>query len=89
MWQAAAALVAGGKAAIVPIVWAHALARHGVPSDWAYWPPPVREYLVRRDGLVVLQLDGWRESEGVQAEITLASALGKRVDNFESAEASR
>ena len=78
--RAAAGLVRAGKPVIAPIVQGHPLIRYGVPSDWAFWRPLAREYVARCDELVVLQLDGWRESEGVQAELALAAELGKRVD---------
>jgi hypothetical protein len=44
------------------------------------WAPLARQYIARCDKVVVLQLDGWRESEGVQAEMALAREFGKRVD---------
>lgn len=75
-----ARLLRTGHAVFAPIVQGHPLVRCGVPGDWSFWRPLAREYLACCHGLVVLQLDGWRESEGVQAELALASALGKRVD---------
>lgn len=38
-----------------------------------------REHLKRCNELVVLMLDGWKESRGVQAEIRIALELGKPV----------
>ncbi|MBX3452499.1 MAG: DUF1937 family protein [Planctomycetaceae bacterium] len=35
--------------------------------------------MARCDEVVVLTLDGWRESAGVQAEIRIAGELGKPV----------
>jgi len=78
--RAAANLVCAGHAVFAPVVQGHSLVRYGVPGDWKFWQPLVSEYLARCDEVLVLQLDGWRESEGVQAELSLASALGKRVD---------
>ena len=47
-----------------------------------------RDQVMRRfDELVVLQLDGWKESAGVRAEMALASELGKRVDYRKGREA--
>ena len=40
----------------------------------------IKETFARCDEVIVLQLDGWRESEGVQAEMALARELGRRVD---------
>jgi hypothetical protein len=37
------------------------------------------QHLRRCDELVILTLDGWRENEGVQAEIRLAHELGEPI----------
>ena len=78
--RATAGLISAGHAVIAPVVQGHSLVRYGVPCDWSFWRPLAREYLAHCDELIVLQLDGWRESEGVQAESALASELRKRVD---------
>jgi hypothetical protein len=52
----------------------------GLPTDWAFWQRFDEEHLKRSDELLVLQIEGWRESEGVQAEIALAAALGVPID---------
>jgi hypothetical protein len=82
--QAAAGLIIAGKAVIAPIIQGHALVPFGIPSDWSFWQPLARKYLVRCEELLVLQLEGWRESEGVQAEIALAAELGKRTSYQEA-----
>ena len=68
-----------------PIVHGHPLVRFGLPTDWAFWQRFDTECLRRCNEMVVLQIDGWRESEGVRAEIELASAMGKRVSYLEPA----
>jgi hypothetical protein len=78
--RAAAGLISAGQAVIAPIVQGHPLVRFGLPGDWSFWAPLAREYIARCDRVVVLQLDGWRKSEGVRAELALAGELGKRVD---------
>ena len=45
-----------------------------------------REHLERSDEAVVLVLDGWQESRGVQAEIRIARELGKPVRYLDPAE---
>ena len=78
--RATAELVRDGHGVFAPVVQGHSLVRFGVPGDWKFWQPLVSDYLARCDVVLVLQLDGWRESEGVQAEMALAAELGKRVD---------
>lgn len=69
---ATAELVRSGHVVFSPIVHGHPLVRFGLPVEWEYWERFDREHLRRCDQMVVLMLDGWRESRGVQAEIDLA-----------------
>ena len=57
----------------------HALVDYGLPPDWAFWQRLDCELLRRCDEVVVLMLDGWESSAGVQAEVRLAGELGKPV----------
>jgi Domain of unknown function (DUF1937) len=75
-----AELIRAGRNAFSPIVHGHPLIRFGLPTDWTFWQRFDQEYLRRCDEVFVLKIDGWQESEGVQAEVALASALGKRVE---------
>lgn len=76
---AAARLIRAEHVVFSPIAHGHPIAEHGLPSDWQYWERHDREQLKRCDEVVVLMLDGWRESVGVQAEIRIAGELGKPV----------
>lgn len=69
---ATAELVRAGHMVFSPIVHGHPLVRFDLPIEWEYWERIDREHLRRCDEVVVLMLDGWRESRGVQAEIDLA-----------------
>jgi nucleoside 2-deoxyribosyltransferase len=77
--RAAAELLRDGHAVISPIAHSHPLTQHGLPGDWEFWEHYDRELIARCDEVVVLMLDGWHESVGVQAEIRIAQQLGKRV----------
>jgi hypothetical protein len=57
----------------------HPLVAHGLPTGWDFWEGIDRRFLELCDEVVVLTVDGWRESAGVQAEIRIASQLGKLV----------
>lgn len=76
---AAVRLIAAGHVVFSPIVHGHPLVGHGLPTDWRFWEPFDREQLARCDEVVVLMLDGWRESVGVAAEIRIAGEFGKPV----------
>jgi hypothetical protein len=48
-------------------------------NGWDFWEWIDRHFLERCDEVVVLTVDGWRESAGVQAEVRIAGELGKPV----------
>jgi nucleoside 2-deoxyribosyltransferase len=77
--RAAAALLREGKTVVSPIAHSHPLVEHGLPTTWEFWRRYNVEYLQRCDALIVLTLDGWQESVGVQAEIRIAGGLGKPI----------
>ncbi|HUQ71568.1 MAG TPA: DUF1937 family protein [Planctomycetaceae bacterium] len=72
-------LLHAGETVFSPIAHSHALAEHGLPTDWSFWERHDRDHLSRCDEIIVLMLDGWRESVGVVAEIQIARELGKPV----------
>jgi Domain of unknown function (DUF1937) len=78
--RAAVDLVRAGQSVFSPIVHGHPLVSFGLPTDWSFWQPYDCEHLQHCDEVVVLRLDGWQNSGGVQAEIALALALGMRVE---------
>lgn len=77
--HAAAALIRAGQHVFSPIAHSHPIAAYGLPTDWPFWEALLRNHLGRCDELVVLTMDGWRESVGVTAEIAIAKELGKPV----------
>jgi hypothetical protein len=77
--RATAALVRAGQVVFAPVVHNHPLVAHGLPTGWDFWERIDRHFLARCDEVVVLKIDGWRESAGVQAEIRIAGELGKPV----------
>ena len=83
--RATAALLHAGHVVFSPVVHSHPLVAYGLPGGWAFWERIDREHLERCDAVVVLLLDGWRASIGVQAEIRLATAFGKEVHYVEPA----
>lgn len=85
--RAAAALMRSGHMVFSPIAHSHPIAMHGLPTTWDFWERVDREYLRRCDELVVLTLDGWKQSRGVQAEVRIAGDLGKPVRHLAPEEA--
>lgn len=78
----AAGLMRSRIAVYSPIVHSHHLMEFGLPDDHEFW---MRQCLpmVRAAGwLHVLQIDGWRDSRGVSAEIMRAEEIGIPIRYF-------
>jgi len=73
---AVVSLLREGHAVFSPVVHSHPLVALGLPADWAFWQRQDLAHLAGCDELVVLMLDGWEQSTGVQAEIRHAAELG-------------
>ena len=79
----AAQLMEAGNVVFAPIAHSHAVAAfmaEGMATDHAFWMAQDLPILRRSDKLVVLMLDGWRESKGVRAELAAALACGIPVE---------
>lgn len=82
--RAAAKLMAAGELVFSPISHGFPIAEAGgLPGDWAYWERFTRAIFDSCRRVVVLMLDGWRESVGIQAEIGLAWRMGLLVEYME------
>ncbi|NLS96664.1 MAG: DUF1937 family protein [Planctomycetaceae bacterium] len=77
--RCAAQLIRTGHHVLSPISHSHGIAQYGLPGDWAYWESLDRRFLEMCDEVGVLMLDGWKESNGVQAEIRIAREMDKLV----------
>lgn len=74
--RAAAELMRQGKMVFSPISHSHPIALAGIlPTDWNYWKQFAEAYLSCSKEVIVLKLDGWKESTGVNAEIEIALAM--------------
>jgi hypothetical protein len=68
--KAEAHLLRQGNAVISPINMCHELGKiYGFSYGYEYWQSRDRSFLERCDELVVLKVDGWKESVGVTDEI--------------------
>ena len=78
--DATAYLMNKGLAVYSPIVATHPVAvKHKLPLGSEYWMQFDELALVKCDEIVVLMLDGWRESPGVKKEIEIMQQLHKDV----------
>lgn len=66
-------LVADGRVAFSPITYGHVLCGlQDMPSDFEFWNNFCYTFLGKSTKMIVLKLDGWLESTGVQGEIEFA-----------------
>lgn len=78
--DATAYLMSKGLAVYSPIVATHPVAvKHNLPLGSEYWMQFDELALRKCDEIVVLMLDGWRESPGVTKEINIMLELHKDV----------
>ena len=78
---ATAAILRAGRLVFSPIAHPHHLPV-GEGRGWEFWRELDSWFIARCSFLWVLQLDGWRESVGVQAEIDLAAECDKPMQCF-------
>ena len=77
---AASELTKIGFRLLEPIAMCHEQSnRHQMPSGYQFWQSRDRGFIDICDAVIVLQLEGWKESEGVSDEIQYAKSLGKEV----------
>ena len=76
--------MATGELVFSPISHTHPIAEAGgLPLGWDFWERYDRAMLDACRRVVVLMLNGWRESVGIQAEIGLAWRMGLPVEYME------
>lgn len=70
----AAKLIQRGELVYSPITACHSLAMdYELPTDAEFWLRQNLTFLSRCDKLLVLQLEGWEQSEGLRREIEFAT----------------
>ncbi len=81
--RVAAGLIAAGQHVFSPISHSHPIAQEGLAVDFGFWKDWNMSMLDRCDALLVIKLDGWLSSAGVQAEIWHARQSGKTIEFIE------
>jgi hypothetical protein len=80
----AARMMQQGIHVFSPISHTHPIAEVGdLPKDWQFWKEYDLTFTQICRMLVVIKLDGWQESVGVQAEIKYANDLGIPIEYVE------
>ena len=59
--------------------WHHISKKYSLPTDYEYWKKLNDRMMLNSDRVLVIMLDGWKESKGVQDEIASAERFGIEV----------
>lgn len=79
--KVAARLMADGIGIFCPIAHTHPIAEEGqLPTAFVFWEKYDRAMLAACSRMIVVMMDGWRESVGVRKEIQIMAEMGKAVE---------
>ena len=81
--KVAAKLIKNGHIVFSPIAYSTGLIRDGVMREGFDWLTLDLQILRACDSMIVVMLDGWQSSEGLQAEIQCAKESGMKVEYLE------
>ena|ERR1017187_2263704 len=88
--EMAALLMSKGYYIFSPISHTHPIAtsnaHNQLPGEWEYWEGYDRVMMKCCKSLLVLKLEGWETSTGVQAEIKIANEFGIPIEYMEYAD---
>jgi Domain of unknown function (DUF1937) len=77
---AAASLMASGMRVYSPIAHGHFVSAHSkLPQTWEFWKAQCQPMIDAASSLIVLMMDGWRESVGLNYEIDEFSRACKPI----------
>lgn len=77
----AGTLMGEGQLIFCPITHTHPIQLYSadLPSGWDFWQRFDKEFLDFCKGMIVVMMDGWKESVGVQAEIQYMKMQNKNI----------
>jgi hypothetical protein len=81
--KVAAKYMSNGEYVFSPIAHTHPIAEASngtLPRDWKFWEGYDKVMISCCDRLLVLMIDGWKESKGINGEIEIAQNLGIDIE---------
>lgn len=70
-----------GEKVFSPIAHCHTMSsRNKMPKDYAFWQSMDRHMIDLSDGVKVLMMPHWEDSEGITDEILYAASIGKPIE---------
>lgn len=77
--QVAADMMRQGEQVFSPIAHTHPIAEFGLPKGWEFWEKFDRWFIERCEEFAILEIDGWKTSKGIRAEMALTVKYSKPV----------
>jgi hypothetical protein len=76
----AARLIKSGISVYSPIAHTHGIAVFGgLPGGYEHWASFDEDMIGAASGIIVAMMDGWKQSEGIAAEIAICERMSKSV----------
>lgn len=77
----AASLTKQGRIIFAPIsAWHHMAMKYDLPGTFEYWAELDEQFIRISINLIVVMLDGWRESRGLKLEMEIAKKYGVPIE---------
>jgi hypothetical protein len=77
----ASELTKQGRIIFAPIsAWHHIAMKYGLPGDFEYWKKLDEQFICASKKVIVVMLDGWKESSGIKLEIDIANKYGIDIE---------
>jgi hypothetical protein len=77
----AADLTRKGHIVFSPIsAWHHIAMRYDLPGTFEYWEKLDEQFICASKKIIIITLDGWKESKGVSLEIAIAKKYGIPIE---------
>ena len=78
----ASLMIKRGMMMFSPIAHSHPICQYGIDlsGEWEFWEKYDKSMLRKCTRMIVLMLEGWKESRGIAAETEYAKSLGMPID---------
>lgn len=77
--EVTAALMRVGFLVFSPITHSHPLTKYGLPINFVFWKRYDTQMLSCCSSVLILPIEGWKESFGISEEVKLANSLGMNI----------
>lgn len=77
----ASELTKQGRIIFAPIsAWHHIAMKYGLPGTFEYWKRLDEQFIAASKKLILVTLDGWKESNGINLEVSIADRFNVPIE---------